>query len=785
MHTMISASIRVVCRLLAASLVVLTWQSWAAAQSGTWTSLASGDYNTAGNWASNQIASGAGNTADFSTLDIASDVSVTLNANLTIGNILFGDTNTGTGGTWELRTDNVPLPVITLDNSGSKPNITVNTLVPVSTFDDAFVGHSIAGTMGFNKLGDGILTLGAGTANTITGGINVNAGTLRVQSAIPAQAVTLANGTTLQTAAAHNGGVTIAEGGTVTYTLTGGNNSASNVTAPGTTATLNLNIATNNTTLSAGGAWTGFSTVNLTGQNPAGVSFLRVMPNPTGGPPAFNMASFANTHLHLDNAQLLIRTNSQGNTMAIGELTGTSTGVLSGGNSGSAARYQLGDTSDTYTYAGQINGQAGISINKVGTGTITFSGAIVGGTNGSLAVNNTPARQGGVFRVTAGTLKITGQATLPGGPAANPNILTTVDILGGATFDVASVPGGTFTSSVQQKIQGSGTFLGNLNHAAGFIQAGDVGAPTAANEDNLSSGVTATAGTLTFSGNLTLAGGNIIHDMSPTPAGFNDLVQVTGTTTLTSGKIIPSILTTIPAAGLTYTVLNSTSGFSGAAANLTVDFPGRGTDPVPFLSGNNLQFTTPAGGIETADIVWTGATNTTWDIETTQNWLNGATPDRYFNLDDVTFNESATSKTVVLNSNVNPTSIEMNNPTTAYSITGTGVIFGATGFTKTGTGALTLQTNNTFTGPASVTGSSVNVGVTSGLGTGPLTLSNATLIGTVSVSNSTLDIPAGTTSTIQLDGAAGTGGTANIPTFDRRRHAESHVDRCRQVFWNL
>ena len=77
-----------------------------------------------------------------------------------------------------------------------------------------------------------------------------------------------------------------------------------------------------------------------------------------------------------------------------------------------------------------------------------------------------------------------------------------------------------------------------------------------------------------------------------------------------------------------------------------------------------------------------------------------------------------------------------------------------------------MTLNNTFTGPASVTGSTVNIaGNGTGLGTGPLTLSNATLTSTVSVGNSALDIPAGTTSTIQIDGAADTGGTANVPSL--------------------
>ncbi|HMP07947.1 MAG TPA: hypothetical protein PJ982_16475, partial [Lacipirellulaceae bacterium] len=163
--------------------------------------MSGGDYNTPGNWAGNIVGSGAGFTADFSTLDINGDISVTLNSPLTIGSLAFGDTNAtvGSGGSWELRTDNPASSVITLDNGANKPTITVNPLVPFSTFDDAFIGHNLAGTSGFTKLGNGILTLGPGATHTLTGGINVNAGTLRLQSAIPGQAITIGNGATLTT----------------------------------------------------------------------------------------------------------------------------------------------------------------------------------------------------------------------------------------------------------------------------------------------------------------------------------------------------------------------------------------------------------------------------------------------------------------------------------------------------------------------------------------------------------------------------------------------------------
>jgi hypothetical protein len=166
------------------------------------------------------------------------------------------------------------------------------------------------------------------------------------------------------------------------------------------------------------------------------------------------MASFATTHLHMDNARMIIRTNSQGNTMQIGELSGTSTAELSGGNAGSAARYAIGGNNTSSTFSGTVDGRGGITINKIGTGTLTLAGPIVGDpTNNSLAIVNSAGRQGGVIRVTSGTLAITGATAIPGGFGTT---LTTIDVLAGATFDISGAPG-TFATSALQKIQGSGT----------------------------------------------------------------------------------------------------------------------------------------------------------------------------------------------------------------------------------------------------------------------------------------------------------------------------------------
>lgn len=60
---------------------------------GSWISDASGNWGTSSNWASGAIADGAGANAHFDTLNITTNVTVTLDSSRTIGNLYIGDTD--------------------------------------------------------------------------------------------------------------------------------------------------------------------------------------------------------------------------------------------------------------------------------------------------------------------------------------------------------------------------------------------------------------------------------------------------------------------------------------------------------------------------------------------------------------------------------------------------------------------------------------------------------------------------------------------------------------------
>jgi autotransporter-associated beta strand protein len=741
------------------------------AQTGTWINPVSGDYNTPANWQGGVVPSGAGATADFSTLDIASDVSVTLDAPLTIGHLRFGDTNTGTGGSWELRTGLTPIPVLTLDNNALKPTITVNPLVPATTFDDAFIGHSLAGTMGFTKLGGGILTLGPGTANTITGGISINAGTLRAQAPLPGNVVTIASGATLETNVNFDGGgagLAAPSGATANLRLTG-SNSISNVSPAG--ATMNVHFAAATApTLTFNGDWAvggGAAAYNFTSD--AG-GFLRLRPN--GG--NFNTGTaFANAAVTLDNVNVWVRSNSGGNTVNIGSLSGTSTATLNGGaqGGGTAARYSIGALNSNTEFAGTLDGVtdfgvgniSSLDIIKVGTGTLTFSGNLtnfVPSANASGATN--PWRRGGKTQIQAGTIRLVGSTAIPGGVAATAagDLQSHIEVGAAGTLDVTGYTAGTYTTPALQSIVGSGNILGNWNHADGIIEAGNTLRALGSTDANAATNNV--AGTLTFNGNLTLSGGDIGYSMSLDPNSGNDLIQVTGSANITAGGTIKvAALAGVPSSG-TYTVLTAAGGLSGNGGLFTVDLPGRGVDPTAFVQGNSLKFSAVPGG-GSASLVWTGANGGVWDVETTQAWTNNGAPDEFFDLDTVAFNDTASNKTVTITGAVSPVGVTVNTAET-YTFAGTGQIVGNTGFTKTGAGNLVFQQGNLFSGPASVTGGSLNIaGNGNALGTGALTLDNVDVVTNAGFSNSSLAVANGVD--FSISGAADSGGSYNLPAL--------------------
>ena len=134
-----------------------------------WKTAGGGSWATTANWQTGSNPSGIGDTADFSTLSLTANATVTLDGAQTAGMLVFGSqtpynwtVNAGTGGSLLLDAAGTSIPTIQVNNQTT----TINAV--------------ISGTQGLVKSGAGALILTA--ANTYSGTTYINAGTLTVNA---------------------------------------------------------------------------------------------------------------------------------------------------------------------------------------------------------------------------------------------------------------------------------------------------------------------------------------------------------------------------------------------------------------------------------------------------------------------------------------------------------------------------------------------------------------------------------------------------------------------------
>src|SRR5262249_7331337 len=137
------------------------------------------------NWLNGIVGGGAGNTADFSTLELVDDLIAHLDSPRTIGNLVFSDTDVSSPGNWILANNAHFANALTLAVAAGNPTVTVNSLgVGAATI----LGVSLAGNQGLTKLGDGPLALTM--PSSLTGQLTVNGGALRL---LPGSSLAIGN----------------------------------------------------------------------------------------------------------------------------------------------------------------------------------------------------------------------------------------------------------------------------------------------------------------------------------------------------------------------------------------------------------------------------------------------------------------------------------------------------------------------------------------------------------------------------------------------------------------
>jgi autotransporter-associated beta strand protein len=349
--------------------------------------------------------------------------------------------------------------------------------------------------------------------------------------------------------------------------------------------------------------------------------------------------------------------------------------------------------------AGNINigRDAGDNTTGFGTGTLTLLGGSAK-VSGNIVENDATGGVNGVSTLTinnGGTMDM-----MPPGDTVPGNI--TVDRL---NFGIGTLTNyGTLSLS---------TLVVTSPQTVFTVYSGQALAPVA-------KGV---VGMLAVTGGLTLAGGTVDFDLN-TP-GVNDLITVSTTLTLSGVNSVDLSAAGGTIATGTYTLMTyggalvgdtNNLQMTGALANSRYSFL-FDTDSVP-----NVNLTV-AGSI--SNLTWSGdgAVNV-WNLKTATNW-NSQT-ETFYDLDNVTFDDSSTNPVVTLAGTLEPGSVTVASASN-YTFTGSGKLSGSSGLALNGSGTLTLGTANDFVGPVNVNAGTLLVN--GALGNATVTVASGAILG--------------------------------------------------------
>lgn len=445
------------------SAVVSATYTTVSGTTGVWTNLAGGNYSVSGNWTNNAVPNGGGVTADFSSLTLTANTTVSLDFPVTLGSLLFGDA--GIAYSWTVDGGNT----LTLAGNGGASTITVNN----QTNTMAVV---MAGTNNLTKTGSGTLTLSA--ANTYTGNTIVNGGTLMFSGG-----GTIPSGNTL----------TINNGGTLTF----GQNDTWG--GDGTTTSAAITVNTGGT-LASGGDFNTLWNVTLND----GMVLLN------GGAydayPAFQFGG----------------TLTASGISAVNVGSGVYNLINIGGAGNGNLTVSTPNVTDVFTVNGPLQDNNQISpsgLIKTGSGTLTLAGAntYTGTTtvsNGMLQVNAGSALATGPIIVYGGTFEMDG-FNASGAPTASAALTINgglVDGNNGQLYGPVTVNGGVLSAGTTASmgtlyiyntlsISSGGTVAMRIDKTGGSLSY-----------DSLSSG----GYSVTYDGTLTVT--NVTSDATPLAA---------------------------------------------------------------------------------------------------------------------------------------------------------------------------------------------------------------------------------------------------------------------------
>lgn len=448
------------------ALTLALLQAAAQADNGTWTGTASGNWSDIANWnsGSGPVANGATYTADFNA-GLTGNITVTLDADRTIGNLSFTDT-VGPANNYSITGSSSGARTLTLNADGSGGGTST---IAVNTGTVVIGGSSLilAGSSNLSKTGAGTLNVSTdNTSGAFTGGITVNEGTLGMNSsnAFRNVAVTLdssVNNATLSlnvNAAMNIGSITVAAGGTgtasINYTIANGNTLAGSIilnkSATFNTTSSSILISTGLISGTGGILKTGAGTLalrraNNTFEGGVTVSQGGLRLNGAGKVAGTGVIVLGDANTGSSNISLNLNQNG-GAILNDARFTNNGTGAAI------LSSYDT-DTGGGTTYSGNVQIDRNIDLRNNNTST-----------NRNFTLNGTISGAGGIVTTVTNAgnrLVISGSNTYEGGTTVNAGTILVSNTSG------SGLGSGSVSVNTGGILGGRGAFTGNVSVASG------------------------------------------------------------------------------------------------------------------------------------------------------------------------------------------------------------------------------------------------------------------------------------------------------------------------------
>ncbi len=677
-----------------------------------------------------------GNTkGGLGTLKLGSGATLTLNGANGIGNNVAlidisnysfetgGSTTTGAAGLVDFSAGTVNGTVNEIDIATGKAGSSGSSGASTGELDFANGTLNIANVIRIARTGrqpaNGTLTLAAGGTGTLT------AASITFGETGP-------TGTSSATGIININGATLAMTGDI-------NNNPSN-TSNTTTGTINLNGGT----LDMGGHAIGSSGKAVTLNATAGLLNNVSSINSTGnGSQGLTMSGTGAQVLTLTG------TNSYNGDTTVNGGTLVANGPQSMGN-GNGALAVNGGTLDLFG-----NGQSVQSLSGTGAGaiitnsvaspatlTISNGGGIGTGVYAGLIQDGGSGKTVG-FTVSGGTQTLT--STTPQTYTGN----TTVS--GGATLSIANI-NSTSNAYVNGTLNAAGTMGAILVDNGGMLTPGPA---ILSNTTGLLNATSLTIGS---------GGGNLSFlANSGTPGTGFDQLSLSGAATLNSSITVNVNMSGSMPSG-TYALVSATGGLhlNGNSVFGNVNIGGGATRTTGSVSETSSQIDLVVTG-NAANLTWTGTGDgTTWDIVGQTNWTSTAPtdPNKFYNEDNVTFNNISSNLTVNVAASVQPGSVTFNNDAShSYVFNGNGIADSGSGtnVTLNGAGSVTFNNFNTYAGATNVNNGQLIIGSGGTIAGTTLAIAGP---GTVTVNNGGQTTTAAITNAGNFSVGGSVGGTA-------------------------